>query len=347
MNDKEPRFLRALKRKPVDSTPVWMMRQAGRYLPEYREVRKNAKDFIQMCKTPELAATVTLQPLQRFDLDASIIFSDILVIPQAMGVDLKFVENQGPVLSTISTQNQINTLKTINAEEDLGYVLDAIKLVKKDLPSSIPLIGFCGSPWTVACYMVEGQTSKTFSKIKKWAYVDPNGIKSLLQKLTDASIGYLKAQVTAGAQVLQIFDTWGGVLPPKEYSEFSLSFMQQIVASLKQDPTLKDIPIILFSKGANFALEEIANTGCDAVSLDWTQDLKQAKNLVGSKVALQGNLDPCCLYASKETIQNKVTSILAAYNSEPGHIFNLGHGIYPDIPIEGVEYMIEAIRGRV
>lgn len=335
------RFLRAFKRESVDSTPLWMMRQAGRYLPEYRAVRKTATDFIAMCQNPELAATVTLQPLQRFDLDAAIIFSDILVIPHAMGQPLRFETGRGPILEPV-TPGSFSSLKTVEPKEHLGYVLEAIQLVKKDLPASTPLIGFCGSPWTVACYMIEGQTSKTFAQIKRWAFCDPNSLQQLLDKVTNASIAYLKAQVEAGADALQIFDTWGGVLGPKEYQVFSLAYMQKMVQALKQDPLTKDIPVILFSKGVH-ALTDIANTGCDGVSLDWTHDIAQAKEIIGSKVTLQGNLDPCYLYSSKATITAKVHDILNKVNGSP-HIFNLGHGIYPDIPIEGVEAMIEAVR---
>lgn len=344
MSVQDSRLLNALQKKAVDSTPVWLMRQAGRYLPEYREARKSTKNFVTMCQTPALAAEVTLQPLQRFDLDAAIIFSDILVIPHAMGMELDFVQGEGPQLNAIRTDKEIAALKPIVAKDDLAYVLEAISLVIKDLPSHIPLIGFCGSPWTVACYMIEGQTSKTFSQIKKWAFSSPSSLKLLLQKVTDASIDYLKAQVHSGARVLQIFDSWGGILGLSEYKTFSLQYMQQMVDALKEDESTAHVPIILFSKGANHALADIANTGCQGISIDWTQDLAQAKTCVGDKVVLQGNLDPCYLYAPANVLQEKVRAILSVYDHAPGHIFNLGHGIYPDIPVEGVQTLIETIR---
>lgn len=330
------RFLKALKREKVDRAPVWFMRQAGRYLPEYRAIRERAGGFLNMCQNPEIAAEITLQPLQRFDLDAGIIFSDILTIPDAMGLGLHFKQNEGPHF-----ERPIRTIKDIErlpTELDLGYVMEAIRLVSKDI--RVPLIGFCGSPWTVATYMVEGQSSRTFSIIKQMMYSEPETFKLLLDKLVTASTHYLQAQVNAGAKALMIFDTWGGVLTPEDYLTFSLNPMQEIVKQL-------NVPVILFTKQGGQHLEKIAQTGCAGVGIDWTVDMQDAKRRVGHLVTLQGNLDPSALYADPKTIQQKVKAILNCFPDNQGHIFNLGHGLYPDISPEKVQVVIDTIQGKV
>ncbi len=340
------RLIKALNRQPVDSTPIWIMRQAGRYLPEYRHIRQQAGGFMQMCKNPDIASEITLQPLERFDLDAAIIFSDILTIPDAMGLGLHFKENEGPHFThPVRTQRDVENLPIPDPEADLGYVMQAISQVVKSCQNRVPVIGFCGSPWTVATYMVEGKSSKTFSVIKKMLYNEPALLTQLLQKVTQASIDYLQAQIAAGAQVVMIFDTWGGVLAPNAYQQFSLQFMQQIVSALKNNPVTQNTPIILFTKQGGQYLESIAATGCHGVGIDWTVDIVDAKKRVGNKVALQGNLDPAVLYADETIVQREVSKVLTAFNGEPGHIFNLGHGIYPDIAPEKVQCVIETVRG--
>lgn len=339
------RLIKALSRQAVDSTPVWIMRQAGRYLPEYRAIRQKAGSFLAMCKNPEIACEVTLQPLERFQLDAAIIFSDILVIPDAMGIGLQFVNQEGPQFSDpIRSMQAVENLPIPDPENDLGYVMEAIRLTARQLKDQAPLIGFCGSPWTVATYMVEGKSSKTFSIIKAMMYNQPETLLALLNKLTKASCLYLSAQIAAGAQAVMIFDTWGGILGKSEYLHFSLRAMQEMVAYLKNDPKTRHVPIILFTKQAGQWLEEIASTGCDAVGIDWTVDMAQARQRVGHKVALQGNLDPALLYASPERIRMAVKDLLSQYGRGSGHIFNLGHGIYPDVAPENVQALIEAVR---
>lgn len=336
------RFLKAIRREPVDCTPIWVMRQAGRYLPEYRAIREKVGGFLGMCKNPEIAATITLQPITRFGFDAAIIFSDILTIPDALGLGLHFKTNEGPhFYSPIRTENDVKNLPLFEAES-LTYVYQAIRLVKPQL--NVPLIGFCGSPWTVATYMVEGQSSKHFSKIKKMMFDNPALLSSLLSKVTAASCTYLKGQVAAGADCVQIFDTWGGVLSPKDYHDFSLKYMQEIVQFMKRDPLTAKTPIILFTKQGGQWLELIAATGCDVVGLDWTVDLALARKRIGEQVALQGNLDPSTLYASPDRIVKAVQATLNAFGSGSGHIFNLGHGIYPDVPPDHVQVLIEAVR---
>jgi len=338
------RLIKALKRQPVDRSPLWIMRQAGRYLPEYRAIRESTGgSFLKMCKNPEIACEVTLQPLKRFDLDAAIIFSDILTIPDAMGLGLHFIAEGGPQFEfPVRDIKAIEQLPTLDPNTDLQYVMQAIALVKQS-SLQVPLIGFCGSPWTVATYMVEGKSSRTFSTIKSMLYQDPQSLLALLSKLTRASCDYLHAQILAGVDVCMIFDTWGGVLSGAAYRQFSLHFMQEIVSYLKSHALTKHIPIILFTKQGGQWLEDIAETGCDAIGIDWTQDLHHARSRVGEKVALQGNLDPTILYASNERIGQEVKSLLAAYGTGSGHIVNLGHGIYPDISPEKVQVMIEAV----
>jgi uroporphyrinogen decarboxylase len=342
---KEHRFIRALLRQPVDRTPVWIMRQAGRYLPEYREIRHKAKDFLNLCKTPELACLVTLQPLKRFPLDAAIIFSDILTIPDAMGLGLHFEEGEGPRFQhPTRTLRDIENLPTLDPEIELRYVLDAIRLTHHELDQKVPLIGFSGSPWTVATYMVEGQTSKNFSQIKKLLYREPSTAHRLLSHLSLAITDYLNAQILAGCDCVMLFDTWGGILSPSDYIHFSLNYMHDIVKKLIRTHQGKPVPVIIFSKNGGQHLVEIAASGCDAIGVDWMADLKKARQQVGDKVALQGNLDPAVLYADANVIQEEVEKVLQQFGMGSGHIFNLGHGIYPDVDPERVAIMIDAVQ---
>ena len=344
MPPKNDRLLRALRREEVDCTPVWIMRQAGRYLPEYRAARGRAGDFLTLCKTPELACEVTLQPLQRFPLDAAILFSDILTIPDAMGLGLSIEEGVGPRFrKPLRSQRQIEALPELDAEADLSYVMAAIRLIRRELDDRVPLIGFSGSPWTLAAYMVEGGGSKDFRRAKGLLHDDPHSAHQLLQKLTTAIIDYLKAQAAAGAQALMIFDTWGGMLAASDYVEFSLDYLGAIVESLKADPASCEIPLTLFTKGGGNWLELIADTGCDAVSLDCTVPPAQARRRIGHRVALQGNLDPAVLHASCEKIEREVGRILTQFGAQPGHIFNLGHGIDPGVRPERVACLVDAV----
>jgi uroporphyrinogen decarboxylase len=337
---KNDRFLRALQGKDVDLTPVWMMRQAGRYLPEYLETRKHANDFLTLCKTPELACEVTLQPLARFDLDAAILFSDILTIPDAMGLGLYFSEGEGPKFERpIRDAKAIEQLAIPDPNEELSYVMDAVSLIKRELDGKVPLIGFAGSPWTLATYMVEGGPSKNFSKIKGLMFDQPRLLFKLLEKITEAVTVYLNAQIAAGAQAVMVFDTWGGVLSSRDYMQFSLAYMQQIVENI----TNKEVPIILFTKDGNEWLENIAATGCDAVGLDWKLPIGLARQRIGDQVALQGNMDPCVLYASPDRIREEVGSILASFGHGNGHVFNLGHGIHQHIDPDNVAVFIDAV----
>jgi uroporphyrinogen decarboxylase len=341
---KNDRLIRALLRQPVDMTPVWIMRQAGRYLPEYRELRKQAGDFMTLCKTPELACKVTLQPVDRFPLDAAILFSDILTIPDAMGLGLSVIETKGPVFERpVRSAEQIKKLGIPDPETDLRYVMDAVRLIRKELDGRVPLIGFSGSPWTLATYMVEGQSSKNFSVIKGMLYDQPAVLHELLDKLADSVSLYLNAQIAAGAQTVMIFDTWGGVLTPSSYRKFSLHYMRKIVEQLNREHDGQRVPVVLFSKGVGDLVNEIADSGCDAVGLDWMQDITQVRNSVGDKVALQGNLDPAVLYASPEVIRNEVARILEHYGKGSGHVFNLGHGIHPEINPEHVAVLVDAV----
>ena len=337
-------FLRACRREPTEYTPIWVMRQAGRYLPEYRQVRAKAGDFMTLAQTPELACEVTLQPINRFDLDASIIFSDILTIPDAMGLGLHFVEGEGPKFHRpISHPDDVAKLGVPDPNTDLRYVMDAITMTRNALGGRVPLIGFAGSPWTLATYMVEGGPSKQFNKVKGMLYDAPVCLHQLLATLTESVTQYLLAQVEAGAQALMIFDSWGGILSTSSYQAFSLHYMKKIVLDLKADPRLKDIPIILFTKQGNLWLESIADSGCDVVGLDWTIDMADAKRRIGDRVALQGNLDPSILAASPEVIVREAKRVLASYGGGEGHIFNLGHGITPDIPPEHLAALIAAV----
>ncbi|CAI8317647.1 MAG: Uroporphyrinogen decarboxylase [SAR92 bacterium MED-G29] len=341
---KNDRFLKALKRQPVDRTPVWMMRQAGRYLPEYRATRGQAGDFMSLCKNTELACEVTLQPLERYELDAAILFSDILTIPDAMGLGLYFEEGEGPKFrKPVRTEADIEQLQVINTASDLPYVTDAVTMIRRELQGRVPLIGFSGSPWTLATYMIEGQSSRDFARAKTMLYTQPELMHQLLEKLSLSVIDYLNAQIKAGAQVVQIFDTWGGALSHAAYQEFSLAYMTKIVAGLIKHADGRDVPAILFTKGGGHWLEAMADSGCDALGLDWTVDIGMAKARVGDRVALQGNMDPAVLRAAPETIEREVKSILTSFGSGAGHIFNLGHGITPDIDPEHAKVFIEAV----
>jgi len=341
---KNDRFLRALLRQPVDMTPVWMMRQAGRYLPEYRATREKAGSFMDLCMNPELACEVTLQPLERFPLDAAILFSDILTIPDAMGLGLYFSEGEGPRFERpVRDAVAIDALGVPDPEVELRYVMDAVRTIRRELAGRVPLIGFSGSPWTLATYMVEGGTTKTFARSKGMMFDRPDLMHRLLGKLADAVTAYLNAQVAAGAQALMIFDTWGGTLTPRAYREFSLAYMQRIVDGLTREADGRRVPVILFTKGGGQWLEQMADTGCDALGLDWTTDIGEARARVGDRVALQGNLDPCTLYASPDAIRRSVGDILAGFGQGSGHVFNLGHGIHPAIPPEHAAAMVEAV----
>lgn len=341
---KNDRYLRALLRQPVDMTPVWMMRQAGRYLPEYKATRAEAGDFMSLCRNAELACEVTLQPLRRYALDAAILFSDILTIPDAMGLGLSFGAGEGPKFAkTIQSLADVEQLPIPDPEDELGYVMNAVRTIRRELKGEVPLIGFSGSPWTLATYMVEGGSSKAFTKIKKMLYCEPQLLHRLLDKLADSVILYLNAQIKAGAQAVMVFDTWGGVLGHLEYRDFSLRYMEKIVAGLIREADGRKVPVTLFTKGGGLWLEAIAATGCDAIGLDWTIDIAKARARVGDKVALQGNMDPSVLYAAPERIEQEVKTILAGYGNGFGHVFNLGHGIHQDVPVESPKVFVDAI----
>lgn len=338
------RLLRALLRQPVDITPVWLMRQAGRYLPEYRATRARAGNFMALCQTPDLACEVTLQPLARFPLDAAILFSDILTVPDAMGLGLSFSEGEGPQFARpLRSASAIDRLGVPDPEIELRYVMDAVRLIRRELAGRVPLIGFAGSPWTLATYMVEGSSSKDYARIKALLYDQPALLHRLLTVTTQAVIAYLHAQVAAGAQALMVFDTWGGILAPRAYREFSLAYMARIVAELPRAAEGRPVPVILFTKGGGAWLEEIAATGCDAVGVDWTVELGAARQRVGAQVALQGNLDPTVLYATPSVIRQQVAQLLTDFGAGPGHVFNLGHGIQPGIDPDRVRVLVDAV----
>ncbi len=338
------RFLKALFREPVDKTPVWLMRQAGRYLPEYREVRSEAGDFMSLCKNPKLACEVTLQPLRRYELDAAILFSDILTIPDAMGQGLYFVEGEGPKFrKVIRTGKDVEKIPDVNISRDLTYVTDAVSLIRRELDGSVPLIGFAGSPWTLATYMIEGGSSKDFREAKQFLYNHPTDMHLLLEKLTVVIVDYLNAQITAGAQAVQIFDTWGGLLTSAAYQEFSLKYMRKIIKKLRRQSEGRAVPVIIFTKGGGQWLELQAESGATALGLDWSTEIGRARGRVGTKVALQGNLDPSILYATEEVIRSEIGSILSSFGAGEGHIFNLGHGITPGVPPENVGIFVEAV----
>jgi uroporphyrinogen decarboxylase len=341
---KNDRLLRALLRQPVDVTPVWIMRQAGRYLPEYRAVREQAGDFKTLCTTPELACEVTLQPLRRFALDAAILFSDILTIPDAMGLGLYFTEGEGPQFKKpVRTAADVAALPVPDPESELKYVMDAVRLIRRELHGRVPLIGFAGSPWTLATYMVEGGGSKDFALVKSMMFDQPQLMHQLLDVLARAVAAYLNAQVAAGAQALMLFDTWGGVLTPRDYREFSLHYMERIIRGLTREHEGRQVPVILFTKNGGQWLETMADSGTDALGIDWTTDLGDARARVGQRVALQGNMDPSLLYASPERLRREVDAILASYGQGSGLVFNLGHGIHPHVNPDKVAVVVDAV----
>ncbi|BAS68487.1 uroporphyrinogen decarboxylase [Bathymodiolus septemdierum thioautotrophic gill symbiont] len=334
-------YINALQKKPTTRTPIWVMRQAGRYLPEYRATRKQAGDFMSLCKNKELACEVTMQPIDRFDLDAAILFSDILTIPDAMGLGLYFSEGEGPKFtSPIQSLADIEKIPT-DVTNELTYVFDAVATIKKALNNRVPLIGFSGSPWTLATYMIEGGSSKTFANTKRMLFNEPQALHLLLDKLADSVIGYLNQQVLSGADSLMLFDTWGGVLSKQNYLDFSLDYMAKIVKSIKAlHPT---VPITLFSKNGGKHLTDIADTGCDGVGIDWTVELDDVQAQVGDKVAIQGNLDPAVMYATPEIIEKEVKKVLSKFKGNTGHIFNLGHGITPDVDPENMKVLVDCV----
>jgi uroporphyrinogen decarboxylase len=336
------RFLRALRREPVDRTPVWLMRQAGRYLAEYRATRAKAGDFLSLCKSPQLACEVTLQPIDRYGFDAAILFSDILTVPDAMGLGLHFREGEGPAFrKTVRSAQDVAQLPVPDPECELRYVMDAVRTIKSGLAGRVPLIGFAGSPWTLATYMIEGQGSRDFLQAKRMRYEAPETLRALLAKLAEAVTQYLAAQAAAGADALMIFDTWGGALDALGYREFSLWSMAQIVDQLQG--LAPGVPVILFSKGCGAHLAEMSATGCAALGVDWATDLSAARAAVRNEVALQGNLDPIALFARPEAVRSEVERVLHSYGAGPGHIFNLGHGILPDTPPEHVAALVQAV----
>ncbi|MCK9619174.1 MAG: uroporphyrinogen decarboxylase [Methylobacter sp.] len=341
---KNDTFIKALLKQPVEYTPIWMMRQAGRYLPEYRKVREQAGSFMNLCTNPELACEVTLQPLRRFGFDAAILFSDILTVPDAMGLGLHFTEGEGPKFThPVRTAADVNKLPIPDPETDLRYVVDAVRLIRKNLQGSVPLIGFSGSPWTLATYMVEGGSSKSFQKVKSMMYEQPKLMHVMLDKLAQSVAAYLNAQIEAGAQAAMLFDTWGGMLATEDYIEFSLYYAKQVRSLLNTNVNGQQIPTILFTKGGGLWLEAMADSGYDALGLDWQTDIQQARARVGHQVALQGNMDPVALYANPEVITEKVKTMLHKYGSGSGHVFNLGHGILPDMNPEHVKAMVDAV----
>lgn len=336
------RFLRALRRQPVDRTPVWMMRQAGRYLPEYRATREKAGDFMALCRNHELCCEVAMQPLDRFRLDCAILFSDILTIPDAMGLGLRFVAGEGPVFDRpLKTVADIDALALPDPEDELGYVMRAVRTIRAALGTRMPLIGFSGSPWTLSTYMVEGRGGHDFATVRRLMIEEPEAFDRLLDKLVHSVTDYLRAQVAAGADALMVFDTWGGVLSPDNYRRFSLAPMARIVGALRQH--CPDVPVILFTKNGGQHLEIMADTGCDALGLDWTTSIADARARVGDRVALQGNLDPVTLFARPERIREETARVLEGFGHGAGHVFNLGHGILPQTPPEHAQAMIEAV----
>ncbi|MHB8475171.1 MAG: uroporphyrinogen decarboxylase [Steroidobacteraceae bacterium] len=338
-------LLRSLLREPTPRRPIWLMRQAGRYLPEYRATRQRAGGFLEMCTNPEIACEITLQPVNRFPLDAAILFSDILTIPHAMNLGLEFEAGEGPRIEhPVRTPADIDRLVVPDPGRELKYVIDAVALVRRELRGRVPLIGFAGSPWTVATYMVEGGGSKTFGRIKRMMYEEPRQLHRLLDLLAKATILYLNAQIAAGAQAVMLFDTWGGVLTPAQYGEFSLHPMAQVIDALTRKSEGRRVPNIVFTKGGGAWLPRIAAIGCDAVGVDWTTDLKQAREAVAGRVALQGNLDPSALFAPPETLRAETLRVLESYGAGPGHVFNLGHGITPEVHPDRVALLVETVQ---
>ncbi len=341
---KNDRYLKALLKQETDTTPVWIMRQAGRYLPEYKETRKQAGSFLDLCMNPELACEVTLQPLRRFDLDAAILFSDILTIPDAMDLGLYFSEGEGPKFKhPIRSQADIDKLFVPDPSEKLRYVTDAVTLIRQELGGQVPLIGFSGSPWTLATYMIEGGSSKDYHHSKGLMYENPKALHHILDVIAKSVVSYLNAQIEAGAQSVMIFDTWGGVLSPEAYQEFSLRYMQQIVEQLHREYDGQTIPVTLFTKGGGQWIELIADTGCNGVGLDWTLSIDEARKRVGDKVALQGNLDPNVLYAAPETIRQHAKQLIEKFGNHTGHVFNLGHGIHQTVNPDNLKVLVDAV----
>lgn len=339
------RLLRALLREPVDRTPIWIMRQAGRYLPEYRATRSQAGSFLDLCQNPELACEVTLQPLRRFPLDAAILFSDILTVPDAMGLGLYFESGEGPRFrDPVRSVTEIERLPIPDPEQELRYVMDAVRLIRRELGGAVPLIGFSGSPWTLATYMVEGAGSRDFPETKRLLYAEPQAMHTLLQKVSTAVSLYLNAQIRAGAQAVMIFDTWGGSLTPRQYREFSLGYMQRIVSELIRENEGRRVPVILFTKGGGAWLEAQAEAGADALGLDWTTEISDAAARVGDRVALQGNLDPAVLYAGDDVVRAEAGRVLDGFPLRTGHVFNLGHGIHPGIDPDRVATLVETVQ---
>ena len=337
-------FLRALMRQSVPRTPVWIMRQAGRYLPEYREVRGQAGDFMSLCRNPELACEVTMQPLRRYKLDAAILFSDILTVPDAMGLGLHFITGEGPKFrEPVQSVDAIRNLRVPDVEQKLAYVFEAVRTIRRELNGEVPLIGFAGSPFTVGTYMVEGGSSREFPTIKALAKESPEVLDHLMNIVAETTIEYLNGQIEAGAQAVQIFDTWGAALEGDDFRRFSMASMQKIIDGLIREKDGRSIPVILFTKGAGKLLTDLAETGCDALGVDWTTDLATAREYVGDKVALQGNLDPATLRESPEVIRQGVADTLASYGKGPGHVFNLGHGITPDIDPDHLGALVDAV----
>lgn len=340
MKIKNDLFLRACRQEKTERTPIWMMRQAGRYLPEYRAIREKA-DFLTMCKTPELAAEVTIQPVDIVGVDAAIIFSDILVIPEAMGMTLEMREKEGPILhNPIRDYQSAKSLKRVKVNRDLKFVLDAIKLTKRELNNRVPLIGFSGSPWTLLTYMVEGSGSKNYDEVKKLIFNNPKLAHKLLEKIALSVADYLSAQIDAGADAVQIFDTWGGILSPKDFIEFSLHYVEMVINNLVR----KNTPVIFFAKGVHYKLNKLAKCGADVLGLDWTMNLGKVREQIGDKVALQGNLDPTVLLANKSLIKEKAVDVLKSYGKGSGHIFNLGHGILPNVSPENAKYLVSIVK---
>jgi uroporphyrinogen decarboxylase len=338
-------LLRALLRQPTPRRPIWLMRQAGRYLPEYRATRARAGNFMAMCTNPEIACEVTLQPIDRYPLDAAILFSDILTIPHAMNVGLEFEAGEGPKIERpVRSAADVDRLGVPDPGRELRYVIDAVALIRRELGGRVPLIGFAGSPWTVATYMVEGGTSKTFGRIKRMMYESPAVLHRLLDILARSTILYLNAQIAAGAQAVMLFDTWGGVLTPAQFEEFSLQPMARVIDELTRSAEGRRVPNIVFTKGGGAWLAKIAAIGCDAVGVDWTTDLATARKAVDGKVAVQGNLDPSALFAPPQTLRDAALRVLASFGAGAGHVFNLGHGITPDVDPDKVAVLVETVR---
>jgi uroporphyrinogen decarboxylase len=341
-------LLRALLNEPTPRRPIWLMRQAGRYLPEYRATRARAGSFMALCTNPQLACEVTLQPIDRFPLDAAILFSDILTIPHAMNLGLDFEAGEGPKIDRpVRTAADVANLKVPDPAGELRYVIDAVALIRRELAGRVPLIGFAGSPWTVGTYMVEGGGSKTFGLIKRMMYESPQVLHRLLDVLARSTILYLNAQIAAGAQAVMLFDTWGGVLTPAQYEEFSLRYMAQVIGELTRESGGRRVPNIVFTKGGGAWLEKIAAIGCDAVGVDWTTDLAAARRAVDGRVALQGNLDPSALFAPPDALRAETRRVLDSYGAGPGHVFNLGHGITPDVDPERVAVLVDTVQNYV